>query len=270
MDRLRDWVMVINRVTRAGSNKERLERFLVIIPTYNEVQSVPVVVTQLLDVYSQIDILVVDDNSPDGTADAIYSLRNNFYGDRLFIISNEYKLGLGPAYISGIRWSLERNYAFSVEMDADGSHRPKDLFNLLKQVEVNPEIDLVIGSRWIPGGSVENWPLYREWLSRLANLYSRLILGVRVHDMTSGFRIFRNSIFELIDLSEVKSHGFSFQIEMTLLVSNLGKNISEVPISFLERESGVSKMNYKIIFEAITRVTVWGIKKRLADYRTIE
>jgi len=244
-----------------------MERFLVILPTYNEVQSAPGVVSQLLDAYTQIDILVVDDNSPDGTADAIHSLLNDAYKDRLFIISNELKLGLGSAYISGIRWSINRGYAFSIEMDADGSHQPKDLLNLLNQVTINPEIDLVIGSRWIPGGSVENWPLYREWLSRLANLYSRLILGVHVHDMTSGFRIFRNSIFELIDLSEVKSQGFSFQIEMTLLVSRLGKTISEVPISFLEREYGVSKMNYKIIFEAITLVTYWGMKKRLADFR---
>ena len=247
-------------------NEDNQNRFLVILPTYNEAENISGIVSELMALYDQIDVLVVDDNSPDGTGDLVEMLSTGIYRNRLFIIRNETKSGLGRAYIQGFYWGIERNYGFSIEMDADGSHQPKDLSKLLSLIAEKSEIDLIIGSRWIAGGTVENWPLYRKLLSKSANHYSRIVLGMSIKDMTSGFRLFRNTVFDLIDLSEVRSQGFSFQIEMTLAVSRHGRTISEVPISFVERINGVSKMDNRIILEAITLVTLWGVRKRLQEF----
>jgi dolichol-phosphate mannosyltransferase len=260
MDQLRARLM--KSIENDLNPRVKRNEYLVIIPTYNEIDSIPKVIAGLFEIYSEVDVLVVDDNSPDGTADCIRGLQKSGLDKRLFLMQRDSKLGLGRAYIAGFNWGIENGYTYTAEMDADGSHQPHELRKLMQEVELNPEVDLVIGSRWTSGGSVANWPLSREVLSRCANLYSRFVLGVKVNDITAGFRIFRNSILKKIDFASAKSEGFSFQIEMTLLIAKNGGSIREVPINFIEREKGMSKMNFQIVLEAIVRVTIWGFQKR--------
>ncbi|KRP27888.1 MAG: hypothetical protein ABS31_05665 [Actinobacteria bacterium BACL2 MAG-120507-bin38] len=207
------------------------------------------------------NILVVDDGSPDKTADAIRKLQQEF--PTLHLLERKTKLGLGSAYRLGFAWGLERGYEELIEMDADLSHRVRDLKKMIDEKELQPNTDLVIGSRWIPGGKTENWSKSRELLSRAANLYVRAMVGLGVKDSTAGFRIYSASMLKRLNMESIKSEGYSFQIEMTRAVHKLGGKIIEVPITFRERENGVSKMSKKIVGEAMILVTLWGLKRFL-------
>ena len=235
---------------------------LIIIPTFNEVESVPILIREIQSILSDTDILVVDDGSVDGTSAAVEFIGQKSRTGQINLLQRTEKLGLGSAYIDGFRWGFNKKYEFLIEMDADGSHRPIDLVQLLDEIKKNPETDLVIGSRWIRGGSVHDWPKYREYLSRVANKYAAFVLRLNVNDMTSGFRVYRSTALRELDLTSVQSQGYCFQIEMTKKILAKNGSISELPISFVERKYGVSKMSLRIVLEAIVRVTVWGFTKR--------
>ena len=233
-------------------------RVLTIIPTYNEIESLPKTLQRLRLAVPDSDVLIADDNSPDGTG--AYADEIAAKDPQVHVLHRKGKEGLGAAYIAGFRWGLERDYDILVEMDADGSHKPEQLPLLLAAAESGA--DLVIGSRWVPGGSVVNWPLHRKILSRGGSTYSRLMLGIGVRDITAGYRAFRRSTLEKLDLSAVESVGYGFQVDMTFRVARLGLRIQEVPITFVEREFGASKMSGNIVFEAIANVTKWGLGAR--------
>ncbi|MFJ2507994.1 polyprenol monophosphomannose synthase [Arthrobacter citreus] len=233
-------------------------RVLTIIPTYNEIESLPKTLQRLRAAVPDSDVLIADDNSPDGTG--AYADEQAALDPAVHVLHRKGKEGLGAAYIAGFRWGLEQGYDVLVEMDADGSHKPEQLPLLL---EASAEgADLVIGSRWVPGGSVVNWPLRRKLLSRAGSTYSRLMLGIPVRDITAGYRAFKRSTLEKLDLSAVESVGYGFQVDMTFRVARLGLKITEVPITFVEREFGASKMSGNIVFEAIANVTKWGMAAR--------
>jgi dolichol-phosphate mannosyltransferase len=234
---------------------------LIIVPTYNELVSAPLLVRRIFKHIPESNILVVDDGSPDKTADAIRKLQQEF--PTLHLLERKTKLGLGSAYRLGFAWGLERGYEELIEMDADLSHRVRDLKKMIDEKELQPNTDLVIGSRWIPGGKTENWSKSRELLSRAANLYVRAMVGLGVKDSTAGFRIYSASMLKRLNMESIKSEGYSFQIEMTRAVHKLGGKIIEVPITFRERENGVSKMSKKIVGEAMILVTLWGLKRFL-------
>ncbi|WP_312179136.1 polyprenol monophosphomannose synthase [Arthrobacter sp.] len=233
-------------------------RVLTIIPTYNEIESLPKTLQRLRTAVPDSDVLIADDNSPDGTG--AYADEQAARDPQVHVLHRKGKEGLGAAYIAGFRWGLENGYDILVEMDADGSHKPEQLPLLLEASKAGA--DLVIGSRWVPGGSVVNWPLHRKLLSRAGSTYSRLMLGIRVRDITAGYRAFRRTTLEKLDLSAVESVGYGFQVDMTFRVARLGLTIKEVPITFLEREFGASKMSGNIVFEAISNVTKWGLTAR--------
>ena len=233
---------------------------LVIVPTFNELESAPRLISRVCELILDVHILVVDDGSPDGTADVIESMAQGELAGRIHVMRRKEKSGLGAAYLAGFSWGIEHGYETLIEMDADGSHRPEDLVNLIKISRANPNFDLIIGSRWVKGGAVRNWAKSRELLSRAANKYAKLMLHVGVNDVTAGFRVYKTSIIERIDFSTVLSQGYCFQIEMTRKVLSLKGKIKEVPITFIEREFGVSKMNTKIVIEAMVRVTLWGLR----------
>jgi dolichol-phosphate mannosyltransferase len=234
---------------------------LIIVPTYNELVSAPLLVRRIFKYIPESNILVVDDGSPDKTADAIRELQQEF--PTLHLLERKTKLGLGSAYRLGFTWGLERGYEELIEMDADLSHRVRDLKKMIDAKELQPNTDLVIGSRWIPGGKTENWSRGRELLSRAANLYVRAMLGLGVRDSTAGFRIYSSSMLKRLNMESIKSEGYSFQIEMTRAVHELDGKIIEVPITFRERENGVSKMSKSIVREAMLLVTIWGLKRFL-------
>ena len=234
---------------------------LIIVPTYNELSNAPLLIRRIFKQIPNSDVLVVDDGSPDKTADAIRELQQEF--PTLHLLEQKTKLGLGSAYRLGFAWGLERGYEELIEMDADLSHRVRDLKTMIDEKELQPNTDLVIGSRWIPGGKTENWSRGRELLSRAANLYVRAMVGLRVKDSTAGFRIYSASMLKRLNMESIKSEGYSFQIEMTRDVHKLGGKIIEVPITFRERENGVSKMSKKIVREAMFLVTIWGLKRFL-------
>jgi len=233
---------------------------LVIVPTFNELESAPRLISRVCELIPEVHILVVDDGSPDGTADVVESMAQGELVGRIHVMRRKEKSGLGAAYLAGFSWGIEHGYETLIEMDADGSHRPEDLVNLIKISRANPSLDLIIGSRWVKGGAVRNWAKSRELLSRAANKYAKLMLNVGVNDVTAGFRVYKTSIIERIDFSTVLSQGYCFQIEMTRKVLSLKGKIKEVPITFIEREFGVSKMNTKIVIEAMVRVTLWGLR----------
>ena len=227
---------------------------VVVIPTYNEADSLNKLLPELLEL--DVDILIVDDSSSDGTIEVAKKFNTM---NRISFILRASKLGLGSAYLAGFNRCLELGYEYIIQMDADGSHQVKDLVRMREAIAMNQGIDLVIGSRWIPGGKVENWAKRRELLSRVANKYSKAILGTKVNDMTAGFRIYRASLLKKMNLQAIASQGYGFQIEMTREALRVGASIIEIPITFIERTMGKSKMSNKIVREAIVNVTKWGL-----------
>lgn len=232
-------------------------RILTIIPTYNEAESLPGTLQRLRASVPGSDVLVVDDNSPDGTG--LWADAQASKDDQVYVLHRQVKNGLGGAYIAGFRWGLQRDYDVLVEMDADGSHQPEQLPRLLQAID---EADLVIGSRRVPGGKMVNWPWYRKLLSIGGSLYPQILLGLRLTDITAGFRAYRATTLEAMDLDAVQSKGYGFQVDMSFRTAQLGKRIIEVPITFMEREFGESKMSGNIITEAFTNVTQWGLAAR--------
>jgi dolichol-phosphate mannosyltransferase len=234
-------------------------RVVVIMPTYNEIESLPRVSAHLLETVPGVDLLVVDDNSPDGTGELADELAAD---PRIHVLHRENREGLGRAYVAGFAWALEHDYDVVVEMDADGSHPAESLPAMLDALTTgSPRPGLVLGSRWTRGGSVVDWPKSRELLSRSANAYARFALRVPARDITAGFRAYPREVLELISHG-VDSRGYSFQIEMALRVFDAGYRIVEVPIVFRERAAGRSKMSRAIVFEAMSRVTRWGLARR--------
>ena len=223
------------------------ERALVVIPTYNEAANLPSIVPLVLGQDPRIDVLVVDDNSPDGTGRLADELAGS--NPRVHVLHREAKQGLGAAYRAGFQWALERRYDYVLEMDADFSHDPAHLKEFLKSVET---ADLVLGSRYLHGKvTVVNWPIGRLLLSYFANVYARWITGLRIWDLTGGFKCFRRSVLEAIDLAAVRSNGYAFQIEMSVRAWRKGFRLSEIPITFVDRTEGQSKMNRRIVREGI-------------------
>ena len=226
------------------------ERALVIVPTYNEAVNLPSLVPQILAQDPRLEILVVDDESPDGTGKLAEAMAQQ--EPRLKVLHREGKLGLGPAYIAGFRWALEREYDYVFEMDADFSHDPAHLKEFLKAIEA---ADLVLGSRYLGGRvTVVNWPMPRLMLSYCANVYARWLTGLRVWDLTGGFKCFRRRVLEAIDLSQVRSNGYAFQIEMSVRAWRKGFTLKEIPIVFVDRTEGLSKMTGAIVREAVWMV----------------
>jgi dolichol-phosphate mannosyltransferase len=235
-----------------------LGRVAVIVPTYNEMANLEQIAARLRAAVPDADLLVIDDNSPDGTGELADKLAA---GDlRVSVLHRQAKSGLGSAYIAGFRWALQRGYGVLVEIDADGSHQPQELPALLAALD---QADLVIGSRYVTGGTVLNWPRSREILSRGGNTYARLMLGISVRDVTGGFRAYRASALRRIPLEEVESQGYCFQIDLALRMIRAGLTVVEVPITFVERTRGTSKMSRAIVAEALWRVTQWGLASRL-------
>lgn len=243
------------------------QRTLVIIPTYNELENLPLIVGRVHAALPDVHVLVVDDGSPDGTGQLADELALAD-PDRVHVMHRAGKEGLGSAYLAGFAWGLNRQYSVLVEMDADGSHAPEQLHRLLDAVDEGA--DLAIGSRYVQGGAVRNWPWRRLVLSKSANTYSRLLLGVEIHDITAGYRAYRREVLEKIDLSAVDSKGYCFQIDLTWRAINNGFKVVEVPITFTERELGVSKMSGSNIREAMVKVAQWGIGGRLDRARGVQ
>ncbi len=243
--------------------KEAPPRVLVVVPTYDERENLPGALERLGRHVPQADVLVVDDGSPDGTGDLAEQIAEREAavdgGRRIHVLHRAGKLGLGTAYVAGFGWALERGYDVVVEMDADGSHRAEDLPGLLAALE---GADLVLGSRWVPGGSVLNWPLSRHVLSRGANTYTRLVLGIPLRDATGGFRAYRATLLSDMGLDDVASQGYCFQVDMAWRAVRSGARVVEVPITFVERALGQSKMSRAIVLEALVSVTRWGIAER--------
>ncbi|MBC6450668.1 polyprenol monophosphomannose synthase [Actinokineospora xionganensis] len=244
-------------MTDQPNGSTQLEPVLVVIPTYNERDNLGPIVERLHAVLPTTHVLVVDDGSPDGTGDLADAMAAA--DERVNVLHRTEKAGLGAAYVAGFQWALERDYAVIVEMDADGSHAPEDLPRLLDALG---DADLVLGSRWVTGGKVVNWPIRREILSRGANLYSRLALGAKIHDITGGYRAYRRAVLEKLKLHNVASAGYCFQIDLAWRTVEAGFTVVEVPITFVDRVRGESKMSGNIVREALLRVTKWGLRRR--------
>jgi dolichol-phosphate mannosyltransferase len=234
----------------------------VIVPTYNERENLESTAGRVRNAVPDADLLIVDDNSPDGTGELADKLADT--DTRVHVMHRAGKSGLGAAYIAGFRWALEHGYDAIVEMDADGSHQPEDLPRLLAGLE---GADLVLGSRWVPGGKMVNWPRYRQFISWGGNTYARVMLGISVRDATGGFRAYRADTLRKIALDEVISQGYCFQIDLTLRTLQAGLSLTEIPITFVERVHGTSKMSNAIVREAFWRVTQWGVSGRMARMR---
>ncbi len=235
----------------------RGDRILVIIPTYDERENLPLIVRRLFAAVPQAHVLVVDDSSPDGTGEIADEMAAA--DERVHVLHRSVKDGLGAAYVAGFAWGLERRYQVLIEMDADGSHAPEQLPRLLDTLD---HADVVLGSRYVPGGSVVNWPKRREVLSRGGNLYSRLALGVAIHDITGGYRAYRSAVLRALPLDDIESHGYCFQVDLAWRAAQAGFRVAEVPITFTEREIGTSKMSGGIVREALLKVTLWGAAHR--------
>ncbi len=237
---------------------------LVIIPTYNEIENIPLILKAIFALQKNYHVLVIDDNSPDGTAAKAEELQL-FYPDQLFIVKRSGKLGLGTAYIEGFKWAIENNYEFIFEMDADFSHNPADLERLYAACK-NDGYDVAIGSRYVPGGKIENWPLDRHIYSKGGALYTRLITFMPVKDPTAGFVCYRKCVLEAINFDEIKFTGYAFQIEMKFAAWKLGFKITEVPIVFIDRKIGVSKMSGRILKEGVLGVLTIQFKSFFGNY----
>ena len=232
-------------------------RVLVVIPTYNEADNIRLITQRVRRAVPSVDILVADDNSPDGTGGIADELATA--DDHIFVLHRAGKEGLGAAYVAGFAWAKNKGYDAVVEMDADGSHAPEELTTLLDTLR---DTDAVLGTRYIPGGSVHNWPLHRLLLSRGGNIYIKMALGMPFKDATGGYRAYRMAVLDAIDVSTVASTGYSFQVELAWRTYKGGFRVAEVPITFTERERGVSKMSGNIFKEQLLRVTVWGVQAR--------
>ena len=232
-------------------------RVLVIVPTYNERDNLELIAGRLHAAVPAADLLVVDDNSPDGTG----RIADTLAGEQPWahVLHRTGKQGLGAAYIAGFGWARERGYDVVVEMDADGSHAPEQLPELLAALE---HADVVLGSRWVPGGAVVNWPRSRELLSRGGNAYTRLLLGLPLADATGGYRAYRRPVLDALLTGDIASQGYCFQVDLVWQAWRAGHRVVEVPITFVERERGESKMSRAIVAEALWRVTVWGLRSR--------
>ena len=239
-----------------------LGRTVMVIPTYNEADNLAWLVGRLRVAQPSVDVLVVDDNSPDGTGDIADELAAA--DPAVHVLHRPGKGGLGAAYLAGFAWALDAGYDVVGEMDADGSHQPEQLHRLLDALL---DVDLVIGSRWIPGGSVVNWPRRREALSRGGNLYVRMLLGIPIRDATAGFRVFRSSALEKIDLASVQSTGYVFQTDLVTRCLRAGLAVREVPIEFVERVREDSKMSGAVATESLRRITTWGLRERRDQLR---
>jgi dolichol-phosphate mannosyltransferase len=249
-----------------GETRERqfapLGKVLVIIPTYNEAENIKPIVTRVRSSVPDAYVLVADDNSPDGTGKLADEMAAG--DDHVHVLHREGKEGLGAAYLAGFRWGIAEGYDVLVEMDADGSHQPEELPRLLTALK---GADLVLGSRWMPGGRVVNWPKSREMLSKGGSTYSRLMLGVGIKDVTGGYRAFRKETLEGLGMEQVTSAGYCFQVDLAWRAHKAGYRVIEVPITFVEREHGASKMSRNIVAEALWRVTSWGVSDRVDRLR---
>ncbi len=234
-----------------------LGRVLVIVPTYDEAENLPMIARRLHAAVPSAHLLVVDDDSPDGTGRIADELADST--DWAHVLHRTEKAGLGAAYVAGFAWAAEHGYDVVVEMDADGSHAPEQLPRLLAALE---RADLVLGSRWVPGGEVKNWPRSRELLSRGGNAYTRLVLGLPLRDATGGYRAYRREVLDALPLHQVHSQGYCFQVDLAWQAWKAGNAVVEVPITFVERERGQSKMSRDIVLEALWRVTWWGLTSR--------
>ena len=226
-----------------------MKKTIVIIPTYNEISNISELINRILAIDCELDILFVDDSSPDGTGDFLQKISNK--QKNIYVISRSKKMGLGTAYIAGFKWAIASNYEYVIQMDADLSHNPSDIVNLLDNIK---KYDLVIGSRYLDGFNVVNWPLRRLALSYCANLYVRILTGLPIHDSTGGFKCFKINVLKNINLDQIASEGYSFQIEMNYLSWISNNKIKEISITFTDRTIGDSKMSNKIIIEAIFMV----------------
>ena len=238
---------------------------LVIIPTYNEIENIAIILDAIFSLHKNYHILVVDDNSPDGTAAEVKRLTTQ-YANQLFIVERKGKMGLGTAYIYGFRWAIEREYEFIFEMDADFSHKPQDLERLYKACKEDG-FDVAVGSRYVKGGKIVNWPLDRHIYSKGGAIYTRLITFMPVRDPTAGFICYRKKVLETLNLNQIKFIGYAFQIEMKFAAWKLGFKIKEVPISFEDRKIGVSKMSGKILKEGVLGVLSIQSKSLFGNYR---
>jgi dolichol-phosphate mannosyltransferase len=240
-----------------------VRRVLVIVPTYNERENLPLIVGRVRAAVPAAHLLVADDASPDGTGQVADHLAAD--DPHVHVLHRPGKAGLGAAYLDGFRWGIQHGFDVLVEMDADGSHQPEQLNSLLERIDAGA--DVVLGSRWVTGGSVQNWPLHREVLSRGANIYTRLALGLPLHDATGGYRAYRTTALDKIGLEAVESQGYCFQVDLVWRALQSGLRVEEVPITFVEREFGSSKMSQKIVVEALWRVTRWGVRHRVGQVR---
>ncbi|MCW2622084.1 MAG: putative glycosyltransferase [Frankiales bacterium] len=245
-----------------GRGRTPLGRVLVIVPTYNEAENLLPIAARLHRAVPAADLLVVDDNSPDGTGDVAEALAET--EPWAHVLHRTSKSGLGGAYIAGFGWAADRGYDVIVEMDADGSHAPEQLPTLLTALL---DADLVLGSRWVAGGRVENWPRYREAISRIGNAWTRFALRLPLQDATGGFRAYRRTVLDHLPLGDVASEGYCFQVDLAWHAWCAGFHVVEVPITFVERVRGQSKMSRRIVLEALWRVTWWGLTSRRSRLR---
>ncbi|MCC8146217.1 MAG: polyprenol monophosphomannose synthase [Bacteroidales bacterium] len=246
------------------ADKTPIEDSIVIIPTYNEKENIEKMIRKVFSLPKEFDILIIDDGSPDGTASIVKKLQEEF-PDRLFLLERKGKLGLGTAYIAGFRWALQKNYEYIFEMDADFSHNPEDLLHLYKACSQDGA-DVAIGSRYITGVNVVNWPMSRVLLSYFASKYVRFITGLEINDTTAGFKCYRREVLETIDLDHIKFKGYAFQIEMKYTAYKSGFTLKEVPIIFINRVDGVSKMSGGIFNEAVLGVVQLKLKSFFRKY----
>lgn len=236
---------------------------LIILPTYNEREQLSRITTEIREALPHAALLIIDDSSPDGTGALANSLARNDPG--ITVLHRAGKLGLASAYIAGFQFAHTAGYKYIVQMDADGSHQVTDLVNLL--TEARTGVGLVVGTRWMPGGSINGWAAHRRWVSRIGTAVARLCLRSRLRDITSGFRVFDAEWLASVDLTRVESQGYSFQVEIAWALERYGCPISEIPIAFIERRSGHSKMTVGIVFEALARVIRWGLQLRFTPNR---
>lgn len=241
---------------------------LVIIPTYNEKENIEAIIAAVMNLPIDFHVLVIDDGSPDGTAEIVKRLMAERFQDRLFIVERQGKLGLGTAYIAGFKWAIEHQYDYIFEMDADFSHNPKDLLKLYDAI-ANMGADVAIGSRYLTGVNVVNWPMGRVLMSYFASKYVRLVLGVKIYDTTAGFVGYRRRVLETIELDKIRFKGYAFQIEMKFTASQIGFKIREVPIIFVNRQLGTSKMSGGIFSEALLGVIRLKISSWFRKYPQI-